>query len=154
MKKNIFLAMAVSAMMLTTSCGDSFLEVNNPTGEPLEEYYTTEETLEEALMSAYSPLHWPDWDGTAYNDLTVDAEILGDDFWVGGSSITDNQHWHKLFNFEGDGNNTLATLWTDFYSGIKRCNDVIKYCSWGGATEEYRKKCEAQARLLRVYYYP
>ncbi len=75
MKKNIFLAMAVSAMMLTTSCGDSFLEVNNPTGEPLEEYYTTEETLEEALMSAYSPLHWPDWDGTAYNDLTVDAEI-------------------------------------------------------------------------------
>ena len=153
MKKNIFLAMATSAMMLTTSCSDSFLEVNNPTGEPLEEYYTKEETLEEALMSAYSPLHWPDWDGTAYNDLTVDAEILGDDFWVGGSSITDNQHWHKLFNFEGDGNNTLATLWTDFYSGIKRCNDVIKYCSWGGATEAYRAKCEAQARLLRVYYY-
>ena len=45
MKKNIFLAMATSAMMLTTSCSDSFLEVNNPTGEPLEEYYTTEETL-------------------------------------------------------------------------------------------------------------
>ncbi len=44
MKKNIFLAMATSAMMLTTSCGDSFLEVSNPTGEPLEEYYTTEET--------------------------------------------------------------------------------------------------------------
>ena len=153
MKKNIFLAMATSAMMLTTSCSDGFLEVNNPTGEPLEEYYTKEETLEEALMSAYSPLHWPDWDGTAYNDLTVDAEILGDDFWVGGSSITDNQHWHKLFNFEGDGNNTLATLWTDFYSGIKRCKDVIKYCSWGGATEAYRAKCEAQARLLRVYYY-
>ena len=47
MKKNIFLAMATSAMMLTTSCSDSFLEVNNPTGEPLEEYYTSEETLEE-----------------------------------------------------------------------------------------------------------
>ena len=153
MKKNIFLAMATSAMMLTTSCSDGFLEVNNPTGEPLEEYYTKEETLEEALMSAYSPLHWPDWDGTAYNDLTVDAEILGDDFWVGGSSITDNQHWHKLFNFEADGNNTLATLWGDFYSGIKRCNDCIKYASWADVSESVKSSVEMQARLLRVYYY-
>ena len=105
------------------------------------------------MVSAYSPLHWPDWDGTAYNDLTVDAEIMGDDFWVGGSSITDNQHWHKLFNFEGDGNNTLGTLWGDFYSGIKRCNDDILYCSWGGGTEKNRNSYEMEARLLRVYYY-
>jgi len=136
-----------------TSCSDSFLDVTNPTGEPLEEYYTTDATLNEALTAAYAPLHWPDWDNVAYNDLTIDAEILGDDFWVGGATITDNAHWHKLFNFEGDGNNTLATLWTDFYSGIKRCNDVIEYCSWGGGTEANRASFTAQARLLRVYYY-
>ena len=136
-----------------TACKDSFLEVQNPTGEPLEEYYMTDEHLSEACTSAYAPLHWPDWDGTAYNDLTCDAEILGDDFWVGGASISDNQHWHKLFNFEGDGNNTLGTLWGDFYSGIKRCNDVIKYCSWGGGDAANRQSYEMQARLLRVYYY-
>ena len=123
------------------------------TSSTLEEYYNSDEHLNEALTSAYAPLHWPDWDGVAYNDLTVDAEIMGDDFWVGGASISDNQHWHKLFNFEGDGNNTLSTLWGDFYSGIKRCNDVIKYCSWGGGTEANRKSFEMQARLLRVYYY-
>jgi len=144
---------AAAAVLLLASCGDSFLEVTNPTGEPLEEYYITDEGLNESLTSAYAPLHWPDWDNVAYNDLTVDAEIMGDDFWVGGSSITDNQHWHKLFNFEADGNNTLATLWTDFYSGIKRCNDVVKYCSWGGGTAGNRMSCELQARLLRVYYY-
>ncbi len=154
MKKyiSIIAGMSVAAFALT-SCSEDFLEVTNPTGEPLEEYYTTDAHLNEALTSAYAPLHWPDWDGVAYNDLTVDAEILGDDFWVGGSSISDNQHWHKLFNFEGDGNNTLSTLWGDFYSGIKRCNDVIKYCSWGGGTEANRKSFEMQARLLRVYYY-
>ncbi len=138
---------------LATSCSDDFLEVSKPDGDPLEEYYTTDARLFESLVSAYSPLHWPDWDGTAYNDLTVDAEILGDDFWVGGARITDNQHWHKLFNFEGDGNNTLATLWGDFYSGIKRCNDVILYCSWGGGTAQNRRSYEMEARLLRVYYY-
>ena len=153
MKKHIFIASSCAAALALTACNDDFLEVTNPTGEPLEEYYTTDERLNEALNSAYSPLHWPDWDGTAYNDLTCDAEILGDDFWVGGSSITDNQHWHKLFNFEGDGNNTLATLWGDFYSGIKRCNDVLKYCSWGGGTAENIALYEVQARLLRVYYY-
>ena len=136
-----------------TACSDDFLEVTNPTGEPLEEYYMTDEHLSEACTSAYAPLHWPDWDGSAYNDLTCDAEIMGDDFWVGGASISDNQHWHKLFNFEGDGNNTLGTLWGDFYSGVKRCNDVIKYCSWGGGDRKNRQSYEMQARLLRVYYY-
>ena len=149
---SIIAGIGVAALALT-SCSDDFLEVTNPTGEPLEEYYNSDEHLNEALTSAYAPLHWPDWDGVAYNDLTIDAEIMGDDFWVGGANISDNQHWHKLFNFEGDGNNTLSTLWGDFYSGIKRCNDVIKYCSWGGGTEASRKSFEMQARLLRVYYY-
>ncbi len=154
MKRNkSILLFALVAPFLFGACSEDWLNVTNPTGEPLEEYYTTDEALNEAVTSAYSPLHWPDWDGTAYNDLTCDAEILGDDFWVGGSNITDNQHWHMLFNFEGDSNNTLATLWTDFYSGIKRCNDVIEYCSWGGGTEANRNLYVAQARLLRVYYY-
>ncbi len=154
MKRNISIVTIVAlALFLSASCSDSFLDVINPTGEPLEEYYTTDDALNEAVTAAYAPLHWPDWDGTAYNDLTCDAEILGDDFWVGGSSITDNQHWHMLFNYEANSNNTLETLWTDFYSGIKRCNDVIKYCSWGGGTEDNRNLYTAQARVLRVYYY-
>ena len=45
-----------------TSCSDDFLEVTKPDGEPLEEYYVNETTLNEALTSAYAPLHWPDWD--------------------------------------------------------------------------------------------
>ncbi len=144
---------AVAALFTLSSCSKDFLEIKKTDGEPLEEYYTDDATLNEALTSAYAPLHWPDWDNVAYNDLTVDAEILGDDFWVGGRDNTDNLHWHKLFNFEADGNNTLATLWTDFYSGVKRCNDVIKYCSWGGGTAQNRRTYEMQARLLRVYYY-
>ena len=45
---------------LATACSEDFLEVTKPDGEPLEEYYTTEERLNEALTSAYAPLHWPD----------------------------------------------------------------------------------------------
>ena len=151
LNKAIIAGLFASAFVLS-SCSDDFLTVTKPDGDPLEEYYNTDKRLNEALTAAYAPLHWPDWDNVAYNDLTVDAEIMGDDFWVGGSDNNDNKHWHMLFNFEADGNNTLATLWGDFYSGIKRCNDAIKYCSWNPDLKSSRS-CEMQARLLRVYYY-
>ena len=151
LNKTIIAGIFASAFVLS-SCSDDFLTVSKPDGDPLEEYYVTDARLNEALTAAYAPLHWPDWDNMAYNDLTVDAEIMGDDFWVGGQHNQDNAHWHKLFNFEADGNNTLATLWGDFYSGIKRCNDAIKYCSWNPGLKNARSY-EMQARLLRVYYY-
>ncbi len=152
-KKYIY-AGVLALAFLVGSCSDDFLNVEDPKGEPLEEYYTTDEHLQESVTAAYDPLHWPDWDGVAYNALSIDAEIMGDDFFPGGDNISDNQHWHKLFNFEGDGNNTLATLWGDFYSGVKRCNDVIVYCGYSANKDNANTPSYVeQARLLRVYYY-
>ena len=71
--------------------------------------------------SAYDPLHWPDWGLGQYNALNIDGEIMGDNFWVGGATKTDMQNWHMLFNYEANENNTLGSLWTVDYSGIKRC---------------------------------
>ena len=45
-----------AAAFALSSCSKDFLEVKNPTGEPLEEYYTTDERLSESLTSAYAPL--------------------------------------------------------------------------------------------------
>ncbi|MCQ2204066.1 MAG: RagB/SusD family nutrient uptake outer membrane protein [Bacteroidales bacterium] len=154
MKNNKIFAGLIATALLAPACNEDFLEVQKPDGEPLEEYYTTDERLNEALNAAYDPLQWPDWDGVAYNALTCDAEIMGEDFWVGGSNAVDNEHWHKLFNFEGSGVQTLQTLWGDFYSGIKRCNDAIKYVSWNtSVSKDKLVSYEMQARLLRVYYY-
>lgn len=56
--------MAASMTLATTSCSDNFLEVENPSGEPLEEYYTTDEHINEALNAAYdlSTGQIGDWD--------------------------------------------------------------------------------------------
>lgn len=82
MKTNKILAIGLlaAATVLTTGCSDSFLEVENPTGEPLEDYYTTDEHIQEALIAAYDPLHWPDWGLGQYNALNIDGEIMGDKF--------------------------------------------------------------------------
>ena len=59
--RNIAISLLAAAAMLTTSCGDDFLEVTNPNGDFLEDYYKSDEHLQEALIAAYDPIHWPDW---------------------------------------------------------------------------------------------
>ncbi|MDE8698141.1 hypothetical protein PZH42_29630, partial [Bacteroides cellulosilyticus] len=45
-------------------------------------------------------------------------------------------------------------LWTVDYSGVKRCNDLLKYLDWAtDVTPENRNSYEMQARCLRVFYY-
>lgn len=147
-------SLIAAAAVAFTGCSDDFLEVKNPTGEPLEEYYTTDEHIQEALIAAYDPLHWPDWGLGQYNALNIDGEVMGDNFWVGGSNRDDMKNWHLLNNFEADQDNTLSSLWTVDYSGIKRCNDLIKYLDWAtDVTPENKALYEMQARLLRVFYY-
>lgn len=153
MKKNKIFAI-IAASMALTACSDDFLEVTKPDGDPLEEYYITDAHINEALNAAYDPIHWPDWGLGQYNALNIDSEIMGDDFWVGGETKTDMQNWHMLFNYEADENNTLSSLWTVNYSGIKRCNDLLRYLDWAkDVTPENKKSYEVQARCMRVYYY-
>lgn len=155
MKKINILGYCAASLLIATACNEDFLEVTNPNGEPLEEYYTTEDHIKEALYAAYDPIHWPDWGLGQYNALNIDAEIMGDLFWVGGSNLTDMQNWHMISNFEADENNTLSSLWTVDYSGIKRCNDLLKYLGWaqGNMSAEAYASYEAQGKLLRVFYY-
>lgn len=152
---NIIISALVSSTLLFSSCSKDFLEVENPGGEGIEEYYTTDAHVQEALVAAYDPLHWPDWGLGSYNSINICSEIMSDNVWVGGANAGDMLNWHKLANFDGDSNNTLGSLWTIDYSGVKRCNDVLKYIDWAkeDITPVNQQLYAAQARVLRVYYY-
>ena len=60
-----------------------------------------------------------------------------------------------FFNYNADENNTLSSLWTVDYSGIKRCNDLLLYLGWADSSvsQESLKLKEMQARCMRVFYY-
>ena len=62
-----------------------------------------------------------------YNPVNIMSDIMADDLWVGGSDANDNANWHRMMNFEARPNAVIAGLWTDAYSGVKRCNDVLAY---------------------------
>ncbi len=145
----------ISAAFVMAGCSDSFLEVTSPTEEFIDTYYTTDEHIQEAVVAAYDPLHWPDWAMGEYNPLNIMSDIMADDLWVGGQDKTDNKNWHLMMNFEALPTAVIMGLWTDAYSGVKRCNDVITYLGWAGnnVTAADRAYYEAQVIALRVYYY-
>lgn len=157
MKRHVYY---ITAGLLVTSflsegCADSFLEVKSPTQETVQDYFKTDEHIQEAVVAAYDPLHWPDWAMDSYNPVNIMSDIMADDIWVGGADKNDNQYWHLMMNYEALPTNTMTGLWTVAYSGVKRCNDVMTYLDWAGdnVTETNRAYYKAQALALRAFYY-
>lgn len=145
----------LGATMIFSSCSDSFLEVESATQETIDTYFTTDEHIQEAVVAAYGPLQWPDFSMGQYNPVNIMSDIMAEDLWVGGANKTDNQFWHLMMNYEALPNNCMSGLWTVAYSGVKRSNDVLTYIGWAGKnlTKENAAYYEAQARVLRVFYY-
>ena len=145
----------VAAMVAAvTGCSDDFLDVVSPTQDTIETYFTTEEHLQEAVVAAYDPIHWPDWAMGEYNPVNIMADVMADDIWVGGSDKTDNDKWHLMFNYETIPSKAITGLWKVAYSGVKRANDVIAYADWVvGLSDDEKAAYVAQARVLRAFYY-
>jgi hypothetical protein len=144
-----------AASVVMTSCSESFLELDSKTQETVTSYFTTDAHVKEAVVAAYDPLHWPDWAMGQYNPVNLMSDFMADDLWVGGADKNDNQFYHLMMNYEALPTNTMTGLWTVAYSGVKRCNDVLQYIEWAKAniTAPNAKYYEAQARVLRVFYY-
>ena len=154
--KKIFVLALTAVAVLVSACGKDFLTVEHPTESPLEEYFTTPEHLQEAVIAAYDPLEWFDWGNGQYNPLNIMSDIMADQIWVGGSDRSDNKFWHLMMNFEALPTDCMSGIWADCYTGVKRCNDVMTYIGWtkdNGLTDEEAALAEAQARVLRAFYY-
>ncbi len=143
-----------AALIATASCGDDFLNVTSPTQPSAGEYFSTKAHQEEAVIAAYDPLQWTDWAMNEYNPYILMSDIMADDLWVGGSDKNDNQNWHLMADYSATPTQVIAGLWTDGFSGIKRCNDVLENMEKEieGATADDLKSWEAQARVLRAFY--
>ena len=150
--------MSALAAFFVTSCSDSFLEVENNTDYPVEDYYKTQKHLDEALVSAYAPLHWYDYGTTyQYNALHY-TDFLADDLLPNGSSNTDQPTLQAMHSYSDLSSLMVPTgYWGDSFSGIKRANDALKYADWteeaGNITAAEKLDYVSQLRVLRAFYY-
>lgn len=153
--KSIYKLAGIAALMLSaSSCGDDFLNVTSPTQTPSDEYFSARDHVDEAVVAAYDPLQWTDWGIGEYAPYTLMGDIMGDDFWVGGSDANDNQRWHLMANYSATPLKVITSIWVEAFSGIKRCNDVLEDIEAGveGATDADISSWTAQVKVLRAFY--
>lgn len=154
---SIVAALGAIAGLGSTACSDDFLEVTPPDKATLEEYYSNYDHIMEAVVAAYNPMRCYDWNNSQYAPLPFCADAMADDVWVGGLSVSDNQHLHKMFNFESTQNSSdaLTGIWDQSYKGVRNANDVLTYIGWAknALTDEQYAEIDAEARVLRAFYY-
>jgi hypothetical protein len=151
--KNI-LIFTVLTMLLAGSCSDDFLEVESPSSLLIDEYYTTEERIYEALVAAYDPLCWTDYAWGQYTQLNLVSDVMSDDVNVGGNDKSDVEFLHLMYDYDATAELVCSDLWTTLYSGVNRANAVEQYMDdVEDISDETKALYLAEAKVLRAYYY-
>lgn len=152
--KKLYVIAASLLAMITTSCGEDWLAVESHDKLFIDEYYKTEARIYEALIAAYQPMLWFDWNNEQYSPIPVAYDVMSDDIYPGGADMNDNRHLHLMFNFSAEATNVCSSLWSVAYTGINRANCVHQYMPGVADIDEQTKALYlAEATLLRNFYY-
>ena len=151
--KKILSYIGLFIVLIISSCGVDFLELE-PRGQTLEtNFYQTEDDLFGAVVAAYDVLQWG---GT--NGWTMKLGLLNaasDDCYAGGSDASDQPNWVAFDNFSLDPFlGPQKGLWDKGYTGIYRCNLVLeKLDEIEGLSSTFKNRSAAEVKFLRAFYY-
>ncbi|MDR1681252.1 MAG: RagB/SusD family nutrient uptake outer membrane protein [Prevotellaceae bacterium] len=153
MKKYTFLLMIILAGSgLISSCGDDFL-TSSSTQKRASGETVTETVLVSFLTSAYQPLLFDSYANNNYNSIVLMSDFRSDDMYKGGGSADDQLTLYQLSQYTTSPTTSLIGLWTIYYSGLARCNNVLMNVDAAeGISSEKREQCRAEAHFLRAYY--
>jgi hypothetical protein len=137
--KKIFIALLVT--ILTTNCSD-FLEQDNRSNVPSEDFYLTQEGFASLTNSAYSSLR------AIFNSQQIQLLVAGTDIYAhsksGGTAMAQ-------YSFT-TGDLLIREFYANCFKGIQLANSVIHY---GEITENFgqREQFIDEARFIRAWYY-
>lgn len=137
---------------MVSSCSDDFL-TSTPTESQQSGAPATESAILSNLGAAYQILLFDSYANGNYNAVLLMSDLRSDDIWKGGGSASDQQQLYNLSQFTSTSNLTLDGLWSIYYSGLARCNNVIMACANPVSVPEAKlKQYNAEAHFLRAYY--
>jgi hypothetical protein len=150
----IIISIVVMASLAITSC-KKFINEELVT-QLTEDYYKTDQGIEDLVVSAYVPLKWKFEGEQSYAlwNFGVDEFRLGDQF--------NNEHFNTYnSNFNANGNDGfINSMWINYYAAIRRCNLGIEYinsynnpASTKLGTQAKKNTRIAELKFLRGYYY-
>ncbi|SEN44348.1 SusD family protein [bacterium A37T11] len=156
MNKFIIYIFACGAGLTLLSCSKSFLNVSPQTSVLDQNFYKTVSDAEMALVGCYDGYQRTSSNGN--QAFYVTAELLSDNCF-GGTGNTDGRGYQAMDRFDisqsPSDNNLFNGTWTDYYSGIFRCNTLLGKLD-GIPFEEgttTRNRIEGETRFLRALMY-
>jgi hypothetical protein len=124
-KYNISLVLVASMAMF--SCSDSFLDTESKTNLTEDGFYKTIADMEMSLIGCYDGFQRTTSNGNLA--FYVVSEVLSDNCF-GGTGNTDSRAYQVLDRFDisqsPSENNLFNGTWTDYYTGIFRCNKLLQ----------------------------
>jgi hypothetical protein len=150
MKKYMYTGMILCVVFHLSSCSGSFLDSEPVTQTTNANYYKTVQDAWETLVGCYNQLPG------GYGDFFLIANIASDECY-GGGGYTDafgNQIWDEWTDYNDLEINRYT--WSGrYYRAIRRCHvlcESLELIDWGNQTE-LKVRYEAEARMLRAYFY-
>lgn len=143
--------MAALASMLALASCDDFLSTEDLTRKNSSNFPTTEDDAQQALTGCYTMLRFINSGNEAKHPLIV-SEILSDERFGGGGP--DDVFLHNVDHLTAYNNNMFDEMWSNGYTGVHRCNQLIEQMSqitW--ASDANRKKVDGETHFLRAYFY-
>ena len=156
MKKILIALTVLSAALVFTGC-EKRLDIPRKGVVDLTSFYQTDEDAESALVAAYYTagrfFSNTMWTTAGWNDCPFLSmwEYATDEIYVAGSDKTDGQSGNEIQAFRMDYNNALiAGTYECYYMIIKAANDVIDHFDGEKADTPVKKRCVAEARIIRA----
>ena len=154
MKKIIYF-MAITGLVLLTSCEDK-LDTVNLYGKSLESYYKTPTDIEEAMAGVYNAIYT---NGIHSNEF-IAANLMSDMMLGGGGPDDKSAKW--VDNFEDPSEDTYSDMWSQSYNGIARANAIIEktaeadfttYFDSAEEAQKFKDQAIGEALFMRAFYY-
>ena len=143
----------MAIILLFPSCSEDFLETSPPT-EVMEDFYTSVENANLAIVGCYDVLGWVGQHNTIPFFF---GDIIGRDGHKGGDIGGDQDWMDNLINFSYTSDNYMINrAWVNYYIAINRSNSAIENIEKMSSeiiSDEKRGQLVAEARFVRGYFY-
>jgi len=144
----------VSIILLSLSCNQDFLEIDNPNSYSEASYFQTQEQVSQALTATYATFYF---NGLMAREWYFIGDGLGNDIESAPAMVgTGGVGNFPAFNYDGT-NDVILELWRSLYRMALRASLTIeKTGEWVTATDdeaEFKTQAIGQASFLKAWAY-
>lgn len=148
--KTIYKLLSIVACLSLSSCGDDFLDKNDPTRLNAATFYQTEAQMDQAVSALYGGL-----------------QVITSSQWQYGEFISDNTTLHYNVEDRGQGpslealeywqyipsTSNVRNLYNSIYQQLINVNTVLATLPSADIDESTMSNFEGQAKFIRAYFY-